>query len=234
MWLIPKLDHTIVSILFSSDSMSCCWIQKSPNQKQLLKICAYERYSLVDHEIERLILFNPTFIKKKIHSFLEKHNLVNAFVVCSFDGVGITQKFVTMPTATPHATDFDISRSSAVLSEYRYIYPNHDGQHVFYVYAIPRFIILQYQLMMVSLNANLITMTTSTMALLYTYQAIFGSAFRKSQLAVDMMRSENAPLALISADALRRMAVIPSEIFLSDEIGYIATAIGLFSAETMK
>ncbi len=231
MWPIPSLEHEVVSISFSPENMTCCWIQKTNMAiaRAPLLMKAYKRYSLHNLELHKLIPFNPTRIKKYISSFLYEHNLQNAFITFCLDG--IAEKCVVLPTSTPHRADFDIKNVSSMQWEYRYLYPNHDGQHVFYVYAVPRSLILQYKLLAIAAQCNLVTMTTQTVALLDAYKHIFGTAFRKSQLAVDMMRHDNVIADLISVDAIRRMIVVPSHINLNEEKNFIATACGLFDLQ---
>jgi hypothetical protein len=96
---------------------------------------------------------------------------------------------------------------------------------------VPRSLILQYQLLAIAAQCNLIAITIKSMALLTTYQHIFGTAFRRSQLAVDMMRHNNNIDELVSADILKRMVQMPTTIVLRDECSYIAAACGLFFDE---
>jgi hypothetical protein len=90
---------------------------------------------------------------------------------------------------------------------------------------------LQYELLAIGLQCNLIGITTKTMALLGAYKNIFGAAFRRSQLAVDMMQSHNNVEDLISIDALRRMIHIDNGINIKNEKLFIAAACGMFCSE---
>jgi hypothetical protein len=245
MWPIPNLDHDLCTVSFSPDSVTCSWIQKTSNglacpsklekrSRAPLTVRAYKRYQLDNLELQNLILFNPTTIKKYITSFLAEHNKTDAFIAFSLDGPAITEHYVALPTSTPHRADFGIVNSSSVLWDYRYLYPNDHGQFVFYVYTVPRSLILQYQLLAVAAQCNLIAMTTKSMALLTTYQHVFGSAFRRSQLAVDMMRHNNNIDQLVSVDILKRMVQVPTTIRLQDECSYIAAACGLFFEERVS
>jgi hypothetical protein len=231
MWPIPPIEHEIVSISFSPDALVCSWIQKAKNGTAPLVLRAYKRYQLTNLELEKLILFNPTDIKKYITSFLQEHNIRNAFITFCFDGPGVTEKYVAMPTSTPHRTDFGIPQSSTILWEYRYVYGDDHGRYIFYVYIVPRSLLLQYQLLAIAVQCNVITITTKTMALLDAYKNIFGVAFRRSQLAVDMMHSGNNIDDLISVDAVRRMVSVPVTINVMDESLSIAAACGLFCGE---
>jgi hypothetical protein len=230
MWPMPALAHKFVSVIFTPDLITCCWLEKTEKDKQLV-VHAYKNYPLDNFELANLILFNPTVIKEHITSFLSEHNLQDTFVAFALDGPAVHEEFVTLPTSTPHRTDFTILNSANVLWEYRYVYPNDDGQFVFYVYSVPRFVVLQYELLAVVAQCNLITMTTQTMALLSAYQHMFGSAFRRSQLAIDMMECNNNIGDIITADAVKRMVNMSAIQAFNDDYLKCAAAAGLFCSE---
>ena len=221
----------LVSIDFSPEAVVCSWISHATKDRPVLR--AYKRFELNNLELEKLIIFNPTIIKKYMCSFLEEHNLSNAFIAFILHGPMITEQFVAMPTSTPHYTDFGIAQKTRnVLWEYRYLYPNDHGQFVFYVYSVPRSLVLQYQLLAVAARCNLITMTTRTMMLLSAYKNIFGVAFRRSQLAVDMMRCNNNIADLITVDTLNRIMNCAGFCNSSERL-YCAAASGLFYSERL-
>ncbi len=246
MWPIPALEHKLVSVFLAQDALSCYWLEKTNNGTSPLVLRAYKRYPLDNLELANLILFNPTVIKKHITSFLQEHNLENAFIAFILHGPAVTEQFVAMPTSTPHRTDFGMANSARnLLWEYRYLYPNDDGQFVFYLYSVPRFLLLQYEMLAVAAQCNLITITTQTMALLSVYQHVFGTAFRRSQLAVDMMRCNNNIADLITADMLRRMinmsaldlSALPApstELRINSALAEVGAAAGLFCSERIE
>src|SRR5579871_872911 len=57
MWPIPSLHHKLVTILFSSDAVTCCWIEKSTTSAAPLIMRAYQRYPLDNLESIQLMLF---------------------------------------------------------------------------------------------------------------------------------------------------------------------------------
>ena len=238
MWPIPALAHKFVSITFSPGSVTCCWLGSSARPEcpagvyRRVAVRAYKQYPLNNLELENLVLYNPTLIKKYITSFLQEHDLSDAFVAFTLHGQAVTEQFVAMPTSTPHRTDFNVTDARNMLWEYRYLYPNHDGQFVFYLYSVPRSVVLQYKLLAIAAQCNLITMTTQTMALLSAYQHLFGSAFRRSQLAVDMMRCNNNIGEIITMDAVRRMVNIGT-LGLPERL-HCVTAAGLFCSERFE
>jgi hypothetical protein len=251
---MPAIAHKFVTIIFTEDSLSCCWLESSfakatkdtaEHGVAPLVLRAYKQYPLNNLELAHLTLFNPTVIKKHITSFLCEHNLQDAFVAFALHGPVVHEQFVTLPTSTPHYTDFNSAQNNRnVVYEYRYLYPHHNGQFVFYVYSVPRSVVLQYQLLAVAAQCNLITITTQTMALLSAYQHMFGSAFRRTQLAVDMMRCNNNIGDLITVDAIKRMVdmSLPAEALAKegavnvsqDDYLRCAVAAGLFWSERLK
>jgi len=234
MWPIPALEHKFVSVLFFPDALVCCWIDKNARDK-IPMIRAYKRYSLDNFELLNGMIFNPTIIKKYINTFLHEYNLHDAFVVFSLHGPAVTEQFIAMPTATPHYTDFTIAKNARSTKwEYRYLYPYENGQFMFYVYSVPRSVILQYQLLAIGAHCNVIKMTTHTACILSAYEYMFGSAFRRSQLAVDMMRAHHKIDALISHDALHRMMKIGTDINIKQERSYLAAAVGAWYSERIK
>jgi hypothetical protein len=231
MWPLPPLDKDLITISFSPDNLVLSWLQKSTNGKAPLQCNAYERHELPHLELEKLILFNPTRMAKLITHFLSRHKKRNAFIAFSLQGTSLIEHFITLPTSHPKATDFGITQSSNALWGYRFMYHNHDGQAVFYVYKIPRLLLLQYKLLAITTKTNLIMVTTHTMSYFNAYKAIFGSSFRQSQFGLDMIRHNNNIEDLISSDILKRMITPPLNISLSDERTYLANAYGIFTTQ---
>jgi hypothetical protein len=234
MWPMPALTNKFVAIFFTQDSLVCCSVTKTKNGVTPFVLDAYKSYSLDNHELHNLTLFNPTIIKQHIVSFLTEHNLQNAFVAFVLDGPAVQEQFVTMPTATPQRTDFDIPNSAHMIWEYQYMYPTDSSHFVFYLYSVPRSVLLQYKLLAIAAQCNLITVTTQTMALLSAYQHMFGNAFRRSQLAIDMMRCNNNIGDLITIDTVRRMMDISGIKLSKDDYVQCIAAAGLFCSEGLK
>src|SRR5690606_2679509 len=122
---------------------------------------------------------------------LSRHNKQNAFIAFSLQGASLTEQFITMPTSHPKAIDFGVTQSSNFLWGYRFMYHNHNGQAIFYLYKIPRSLLLQYKLLAITTKINLIMIATQTMSYFNAYKAIFGSSFRQSQFSLDMVRHNN-------------------------------------------
>jgi hypothetical protein len=231
MWILPTVEHKLVSVILSDSAVICCWLERAEKGSAPLLLRAYKRYDLTAYELLHLMLFNPTVIAHHISSFLHSYALKNAFVVYIFDGKELHEKYVAMPTSTPQAADFGIAYDSNALSEYRYLYADDVGQHLFYVYTMPRTLLLQYQLCAIATDCNLITMTTKTMMLLEFYKKVFGVAFRRSQFGIDMMRCNNNIERLIAVDTLSRIvAGVTADMNRQDRVWCAAIA-GALCAE---
>jgi hypothetical protein len=225
MWPIPILQNEVVTISFTLDTITCSWMQNNNSQTE---IKAYQRYQLKHLELEKLILFNPSSIKKIITHFLNENRIMNAFVAFSLHGLYISEEYVALPMSTPTKEDFGITSSNNILWGYEYLYQNENGQFVCYTYKIPHFLLLQYKLVAIATRCNIVMITTQSNALVHCYKNIFGNTFRQSQLALDMIKNHNKPENIISTDILSKMIHIPSHICIETEKIYLATSYGLF------
>jgi len=230
MWPLPPLDEQFVAITIQPHHLSCSWIQRSHKKAPLL-LRAYKRFNLQNLELEKLTLFNPTNIKKYITTFLSTHQLDNAFVACSLSGPNIVEQFIPLQTANPTPDNFSIKKEENILWEYEYIYPR-DHQFIFYMYSIPRAILLQYQLLSIAAHLNIISIIPQRRVLLSLYKFLYGTAFRKAQLAVDMTRHHNMIEYIFTPDLFARIINIsPSIQSTVQEMPSLLTACGLFVSE---
>ncbi len=233
MWPLPPLDKQFVAITIQPHHLSCSWIQRSHKKAPLL-LRAYKRFRLQNLELEKLTLFNPTSIKKYITTFLSTYQLHNAFIVFSLSGPNIIEQFIPLYTANPTPDNFFMQKAENVLWEYEYVYPR-DHQFIFYVYSMPRAILLQYQLLSIAAHLNVIAIVPQRRVLLSLYKFLYDSAFRQAQLAVDMTRYHNMIEYLFTPDLLARIINIsPNIINRTEEMPYLLTACGLFVSEGVK
>src|SRR5581483_1300357 len=110
MWPIPALSNEIITFSFSPEYLSCCWIHKA-HKTALPEVKAYQKHSLDSLQLENLILFNATYIKKIITTFLSSYHQQNAFIGFCLDGPLIMQEYMTLPVSSPKKEDFGITHS---------------------------------------------------------------------------------------------------------------------------
>ncbi len=108
--------------------------------------------------------------------------------------------------------DFVIPERNHMRWDYRFAYPADNGLWVFYVTGMPRSLLLQYQLLAITTPLNLLAITSERMALLALYEYQHGNAFRRSQLAIDMLRHHNMIEYLFDGDTLSRILYVPSRL----------------------
>ena len=232
MWPLPSYKNELVTITICPQYLTCSWI-KSSNKQAPLQLCAYERFDLDHLELEKLIVFNPTAIKKHINTFTKKHRLHNAPIACALAGPQVSERLLTLNTLTPQPEQVVTARSPHMRWEYRYLYPHDNGNFVFYRCGIPQPLLLQYKLLATRANLNLLTLTTERMALLTLYKYLYGSAFRQSQLAVHMMQRNNMIEQLFSPETLARILHVPDKntTLQSKELLPLLSSCGLFVSE---
>ena len=101
---------------------------------------------------------------------------------------------------------------------------------MFYLAGIKRELLAQYQLLALRNNLNLITVTSSTMALLKLYKHNQGSQFRHSQLGIDLATHNHRVEHILDELVLNRYVTAdPSlSITMQDEAPFLLPMLGLF------
>jgi len=235
MWGSLQNDNQLVTITFQPQVMTCSLITPSKRSAPLA-LHAYKKITFQELELESLIVFNATKIKQHINDFLASCNAPNAFVACSLRGPTLFERFVSTTKADPSMEDFEVSERNHMLWDYRFAYPADNGLWVFYVMGMPRTLLLQYQLLAIAAQFNLVTVTSERMALLKLYEYQHGNAFRRSQLAIDMLRHHNMVEYLFDGDTLSRILYIPSNLahHRIDDTHHLLSACGLFVANNKE
>lgn len=212
--------------------MVCAWIESSNGHTPLV-LRAYERFPCTNLELEHCILYNPTWAKKNIKTFIQRYALQKAYVSFSIAGPSCKEYIIKHHHASPQLDEFSLEQQAHWYWEYRYLYPHDDGSFMFYVCGLPASVVLQYQLLAHALHLNLITITTRSMSLFTLYRFMYGTAFRKGQLAVHMAQREQNPERLFSKDSLHRILAIPAShsMVKEDELSSLLHACGLFVTE---
>jgi hypothetical protein len=166
MWGLPRWNNQLVTITLQPQVMTCSLIGSS-KQSSLLTLHAYKKYTFQDLELEKLIVFNPTKINHVISNFLDSCNAQRAFVACALRGPQLFERFVAIANANPSLKDLALpEQTHHMLWDHRFIYPADNGLWVFYVTGIPRSMVLQYQLLAITMQLNLVSITSERMALL--------------------------------------------------------------------
>ncbi len=230
MWPFHTITNEIVTIQLQPDTIVCSWITTANKIAPTYSLRGYQRTTLANFSCAQGILFNPTTIITTITTFLQQHSLEQSFIALSTCGSGITEFILDMPQASPAHTDFPLQKLHKLVWDYRYLYPKDNAHYAVYVCGMSRQLRAQYTLLAFNASLNTILLTTEFMALLEVYRQMYGSAFRRAQLARDMQRHNNQLLNVLQADTLRRMVTVDPalSISLEQELPWLFTALGLY------
>lgn len=236
MWPMPPFNPHYVTISFSPHHISCYWFQQD-SKNAILK--SYQTTALENLELERLIVFNPSHISQIIHSFLEKHQLANAFALFCLSGPSVKEQFITLETATPDPEQFELPDKNKftwdklvwdnLVWDYTYLYPTQDGKFTFYAAGITRELLFQYQLLALRTHLNLIAVTPATIGLLGLYKHSKGSQFRQSQLGIELTKHNNRIDQLFDEKFLADMIIpAPGVTVNQTDTNVLLASLGLF------
>jgi len=232
MWQPPYHDDRLVTINFYPHAMSCSIIERAWTVAPFI-VQAYQRFAFKNLELENLMVFNPTAVGRLVHTFLKKHRAQDAFVACSLRGPQLFERYVTVNSQTPQASDFVLPELKTLVWDYRYAYPIDHGKSVCYVAGLPHAVITQYQLFAIQTQLHMTILMPEQMALLQVYRYQRGLTFRRTQLAVDMLQHHNMVDYLCNTDTLGRILHVPNHLVLdrAHEVGPLLAACGLFISE---
>lgn len=227
MWPLPNIRDEYVQLLFKPQSLTCSWIRKKSSTTY--ELCAYKQF--LSNEAQGIShMFNPTYIKQSVRSFIYQHELEHAFISIALAGNNVVESIVELPFASPTRDQFPFPKLHKLTWDFRYLYPHDDARFAFYVGGINQSALLQYQLLAIAARLNVVAITPSRMAMLNVYQALYAQAFRHSHLARELQARNNQIQDLFTNDMLRRMLTIkPSvDVDVNKEREALITSLGLF------
>ena len=229
MWPIPSINNNFLSIACSPQELTCSVI-KPTSWHNCYELAAHRTYKLNNHELAHGTLFNPTIITKQIQAFIADNNLTNSFCVISLTEPTVTDNFITLPHASPTRRDFKNHQLKRLHWDFHYLYPQDDGLFAFYVTGIRQQVLFQFTLLTLQLPIHLLGITSESMALLYLYKQLYGTAFRPARLAQDMQQVKHSLHELVSSELLRRSLFINRALNVPDNHNNAAlrTALGLY------
>ncbi len=235
MWKRVRNRDRCVTIFFCPQSVICMSFEVSQSCTTPFLLSAYERFDLFHLELESLTLFNPTRIARYVQQFLKKYAIRDPFVIYALEGPLLFETYVELPDRVPNRSDFNIRELKGLSWEYRYIYPTEHGQSVFYVAGIAPALIAQYQIFTVIAGLNVVAMIPASMALLHVYRYQHGTAFRRTQLAIDMLQHHNITDYFCTQDTFSRLVTVAQGVVIDRvrDIRPILVACGAFMSEGM-
>lgn len=226
---LPTIADHLLTISCTPHELVCSLIRPTRIAHRY-ELYAYHHYPF-QSACEQLPISNPTLLRSYIQEVVTLHKLEHGMAALVLNGPGIAERIATLASAHPNYQQIVDPRLKGFIWDSYYLYPEENSsQYAFYVAGIKQALLLQYKLLFCTLPLHLIGITTESMALLYLYKTLYGSTFRRSQLAHDIQKTNHTLHPLISAEALRRsLAINPT---LSVPAWYDAptlrTALGLY------
>ncbi len=219
-------DYDFCAIVFSPRFLIGAQLSKDrlPNRFQLRSLLYFPLSRL---ELERLTIFNPTEIGKKIAEF----HILKSPIAFALHGPAIEEHLFATHTAHPSMDQFPIQHAPFWQWEQTYFF-SRDHKHYFYLCGIKKSLLFQYQLMAISNHIPISLITTERMALAHCFRSLFGDAYRPAHLAEAMGMYRDRIESLFSKDDFSRILSIPPNIQIKDELKLpLLTACGLFSMQ---
>jgi hypothetical protein len=219
MWPLPRNRNEHVAICIDASSIACAWITHSKKHPFILN--AYKRAPLESSSQIHII--------DHLSYFIRTHKLTHACASLSIASPLLYEQFVRLSKATATVNDFDLQSLKKMMWDYRYLHMLDDGDHLFYVCGISRPKLFAQQLLAYKTGLHLLRVTSNYTAMIQAYRALNGAAFRKSQLALDMIQSNYRIYERISNDSICRLLHISGSLtldFINEKIPLL-TLIGL-------
>ncbi len=222
-------NHDFCAIIFSPRSLIGAHLSKDrlPNRFRLRSLFHYPLSKL---ELERLTLFNPTDIGRKVAEWCTPYR-PHGPIAFALHGPAIEEHLFATHNAHPSMDQFPIQHAPFWQWEHTYLF-SRNHQHYFYLCGIKKSLLFQYQLMAITNNIPVSLITTERMALAHCFRNLFGVAYRSAHIA-DAMEMHNDRIEnLFFNDDFSRILSTPPDIEIKDEFKLpLLTACGLFSMQ---
>ena len=190
MWPLPRMRDELVTIVINSTHLSLGIIKKNFSSNAPFMLSIY-RSIPIQYSVHKKTIYNAKFLETHIHSFIKTYGLEDAFFSICIGGEQIDERLVMLHTTLPTHDDFSYFKLHTLAWDYCYLFPHERGEFVFSISGIQQELLLQYQLLILSLGINVVTLTTQFNSLFSLYRYMKGSAFRQASLAQDMYMFEN-------------------------------------------
>jgi len=227
MW--PRRKSNIVSVSINPQNLILCWAQDNKKSKEIV-IKSYKKEMLTSLEFEKSIVFNPTKISNIISTFIKKQAIGKPIISLAVAGPNVFEKIVNLPTSSPQKKDFAIPETHNINWNSRYLCPSLKSGFDFYVCGMSPENLFQYKLLAIKSGNRLSCVTTERSALLQLYKHVKKEAFTQGQLAIDLGKTNYDLKTFFTPNIISNNITLDSKlaINLTEEIGNVATSIGLF------
>ena len=233
MWPFGQKRNELVTISLTPQNLTCSLIAQSKEKKTTSRLKAYTRIPIKQFAFSQAVLFNPTIIKNHIIKFIKEQNAAHIPAAFSVAGPKVFEKIVHLNTASPTTQEFGLSELKNLNWDAIYLCPSQRNGFDFFVCGIKPEHLFSYQLLALSADINLITLTTEQLAHLQLYKYVHGDTFRQSTLSMDLLAQRYNPHSLCNANILEDVLTIDHHLTIdvNKEYPFLASCLGLFLSE---
>ena len=233
MWPFGQKKNELLTISLTPQNLTCSWITRSKGGKTTSRLKAYTRIAIKQFAFSQAVLFNPTIIKKHITTFIKEHNAAHIPVAFSVAGPKVFEKIVHLNTACPTTQEFGLPELKNLNWDAVYLCPSQRNGFDFFVCGIKPEHLFSYQLLALSSDINLVSITTEQLAHLQLYKYVHGDTFRQSTLSLDLFAQRYNPHSLCNANTLESILSIDHHLAIDihKEYSFLASCLGLFLSE---
>ena len=169
MWFHKKTVNDIVALSFNPQYLAYAHIKKTGHQVPYAMV-SYKQIPLLDLELEKQIIFNPTQIGKHLHCLLCDQGLCNADIRISIAGPTIFEAILNDPETSIDQM-YGTQLKNLVWQDMP-IFQQSQSKKPIYICGISRELLFQYKLLAIKHSCNITCITTSNSALLSSYHAL--------------------------------------------------------------
>jgi hypothetical protein len=216
MWLHKQTIKDYVALSFKPQCLAYAHIRKTGSSVPYT-MNSYKIIPFSNLELERQIIFNPTYIGKELCSLIGPRNVCDREIRFSLAGPTIFEAITASDTIDP---TYETQLKNMVWQEMP-LY-THDGCSLNYLCGISRELLFQYQLLAINQKFNISCITTSSMALLYSAHELAPGIHNKQYSCI------NDIISLIPTESLHTVC---SHIPSTENPLLMAELIGLCIAE---
>jgi len=206
-WQAVLKRRELMALVVHLDRIYCSRL-RCHHSRRPAELISYRVVELPTGAIGTTCIYNLSLIYQIIRSFAGRDARRMSLVIALSDAVA-TQKIVAYPHTRPELQTGLSLGTDECQWQHSYLYPDNKGKFVFYACGVSRGICLQWQLIAQMVGVPLEMLVGDRMSALALYQALYGGAFRQSQLAVHMARTDQAIEKLFTTDTLARFLFVP-------------------------
>ena len=230
MWQMLLSRREMVALVVDQHRLSCARIRHRTNVFPL-ELVGYQTTPLPPGAVTASKIFNPTLLRDSICSFAGQAVRGTRLAISLCPPLAC-QSMRKCAHANPALLCAAPDGACGCDQQSCYLYPDNAGKFVFYSCGVPYILRVQWQLIAQQVGMPLTVLTADQMALLGLYQAMYGRAFRQSQLALHMAQAGGID-RVFTIDSLARLLYVPGRLHVDRcrELHPLLTACGLFLFE---